>query len=222
MTTVTATLSPEYRFSPPPKFPRYCTSVLNRTADFLWEKRLGVCTTGGAPSPHADAHHYGYLAYHTYFSIFHRLDLQPSDVVVDLGCGKGRPVCIAATYRIKEAVGMEIDPPLCAIGAENGAKMRGRRAPIRFVCQSATDFNYDDATIVVMFHPFGADTMREVLDVIHDSLKRKPRHFRIAYGNPLLSPILASKPWLQLYECWNPTTWTRLKFPVHFYHNVLG
>jgi predicted RNA methylase len=145
--------------------------------------------------------------------------LKPTDVVVDLGCGKGRVVCVAATYPVKSVVGVEIDPPLCELAEKNGARMRGRRAPVSFACVSATDFDYDDVNIVVMFHPFGADTMRVVLSRWEESLERKPRSFRIVYGNPILSPMLAAKPWLRLYECWNPSTWSRVKFPVHFYQN---
>src|ERR1041385_9293651 len=110
-----AQLSPEYRFTPAPAFPRLCTSALNRCSDRFWEKRLGVVPTGGAPSPHPDAHRYGSLAYHTYFSICDALRLQSYDVVADLGCGKGRVIFTAAQYPIKEAVGVEIDPELaCA------------------------------------------------------------------------------------------------------------
>jgi SAM-dependent methyltransferase len=216
-----AELSPQYRFTPPPRFAHYCTSALNRVSDRFWEARYRLNTRGGAPSPHADAHHYGYLAYHTYFSIFDRLQLTPDDVVVDLGCGKGRVVCVAATYRVKAAIGVEIDPPLCEIAEKNAASMHSRRAPIRIACQSAVDFDYDDTNVIVMFHPFGADTMRAVLAQWERSLERRPRIIRIAYGNPILSPLLAAKPWLQLTECWQPRMWSRLKFPVHFYQACL-
>lgn len=220
MPPVAAQLSPEYRFTPAPRFAHCCTSALNRVCDRFWEARFNIDTRGGALSPHPDAHHYGYLSYHTYFSIFDRLALKPTDVVVDLGAGKGRPSCIAASYRIQESVGVEIDPPLTAHAQRNAARMRGRRSALRFVCQSATDFDYDQASIVVMFHPFGADTMRIVLDRWEQSLARRPREFRVVYGNPLLSPMLAARPWLRLHECWSPRTWSRLKFPVHFYRTV--
>jgi hypothetical protein len=216
---LTAELSPQYRFTPAPAFPHYCTSLLNRVADTYWEKHFNICTTGGAPSPHPDANHYGYLAYHTYFSILDRLELTATDVIADLGCGKGRVSCLASSYPIKASVGVEIDPELCEIAQANGTRMKHRQAPLRFVCQSAVDFNYDDVSIVVMFHPFGAETMHAVLGKWQQSLERRPRRFRVVYGNPLLSPMLAAKPWLQLYECWNPGTWSRIKFPIHFYRS---
>lgn len=218
--SIAAQISPEYRFTPAPVFPRYCTSLLNRTCDWFWESKLGVTTTGGAPSPHPDAHHYGCLAYHTYFSIFDALGLTSEDVVVDLGSGKGRVNFVAAQYAIKESIGVEIDLPLHLVAEANRRRLRVQKAPVRFVCQSATEFDYDDVTVVVMFHPFGAETLRQVLDRLEASLQRNPRSLRIVYGNPLLSPIIASKPWMRLYEAWNPGTWSRIKFPIHFFQSI--
>lgn len=215
-----AQLSPEYRFTPAPALPRLCTSALNRLCDQFWEMRLGVVTTGGAPSPHADAHRYGSLAYHTYFSIFDALGLQPDDVVADLGCGKGRVIFTAAQYPIREAIGVEIDPPLACVAEINRSRLRVRRAPVRVVCQSAVDFDYDPVTVIVLFHPFGADTLRCVLDRLEESSERRPRRLRIVYSNPLLGPLLAARPWLRLAACWQPATWSRIKFPVHFYRSA--
>ena len=220
MSTIAAELTPEYRFSPAPKFPRYCTSLLNRACDLFWEAKLDIHTTGGVFVQHHDARDYGCLAYDTYFKIFDRLELKPDDVVVDIGCGKGRVVCVAATYPVKEVIGVDIDAHLVALGQANGKRMRGRRAPVRFACQSAADFNFDPVTTVVLISPFGEKTMEKTLTRIEQSLETRPRSLRIAYGNPVLSPMLAAKPWLRLSECWRPGTWSRVKFPVHFYQSV--
>jgi SAM-dependent methyltransferase len=220
MPLLTAPLSPEYRFVPAPVVPRYCTSIVNRLADLYWEKHFNINTRGGAASPHPDAHHYGSLSYHTYFLILDRLALKPSDVVVDLGAGKGRVSCLAASYPIRASIGVEIDPPLCAVAEANRQRMKHRRADLQFVCQSAVDYDYDAVDVVMMFHPFGSATMHQVLHCWQASLERRPRRFRIVYGNPLLSPMLAAKPWLQLRECWLPGQWSRIKFPIHFYENV--
>lgn len=222
MSTLTAELTPEYRFSPHNGIPRYCTSLLNRVCDRFWEARLGIRTAKGALSLHHDARHYGALAYDTYFRIFDRLALKSGDVVVDIGCGKGRVVCLAATYPIKESIGVEIDPELCAAGEENGRRMRGARAPMRFVCQSATEFDFTPVNTVVLVSPFGEETMEKMLDRVEQSLEERPRSLQIAYANPVLSPMLATKPWLKLFECWTPQKWSRVKFPIHFYRNVIA
>jgi SAM-dependent methyltransferase len=220
MPTLVAELNPEYRFGPAPVIPRYCTSLLNRACDHFWERKLGIRTTGGAPSPHPDARHYGSLAYDTYFKIFNRLSLKRGDVVADIGCGKGRVVCVAATYPIDEAIGVEIDPTLCALGEKNGRALREPHAPVRFVCQSASDFDFTPVNTIVMISPFGEKTMDQMLARVEESLESRPRALQIAYGNPVLSPLLATKRWLKLFECWRPSKWSRVKFPVHFYRNV--
>lgn len=214
-------LSPIYSFRPTRGFAHYCASLVNRVSDFFWENRFMVETTGSAgPNPTDEINAYGFVAYHSSFAMLDHAGLDRSDVIVDLGAGKGRVVVVAASYPVKRVVGIEIEPHLARIGRQNASAMRGRRAPIDFLCQSAADYDYDDATVLTLFNPFGSETMRQVLKRIEKSLARRPRELRIIYLNPILSPMLAAKPWLELQECWTPGTWSRLKFPVHFYRSV--
>lgn len=207
------------RFLPAPPVPRYCTSLVNRISDLWWERRLGIATQGSADGAHPDGHRYGYLAYHTYFAILDHWRPSTADVVVDLGCGKGRVVCAAAQYAVRQVVGVEIDPQLCAVAEANVARLRRRRAPVRIVRQSAVDFDYSSTTAVVMFNPFGADTLRRVLDRLEQSLVEHPRTLRIAYANPVLTSLLAERPGLMLEERLTPTRWSRIKFPIDFYRS---
>lgn len=214
-------LSPIYSFRQTRGFAHYCTSLVNRVSDFFWENRFMVETTGGAgPNPTDEINAYGFVAYHSSFAMLDHVGLDPSDVIVDLGAGKGRVVTVAASYPVKKVVGIEIEPHLARDGQKNAAMMRGRRAPIDFLRLSATDYDYDEATVLTLFNPFGSETMRQVLKRIEQSLARRPRDLRIVYLNPILSPMLAAKPWLELQESWTPGTWSRLKFPVHFYRSV--
>lgn len=219
--SISCELSPIYSFRQARGLPHYCTSIINRVSDYYWENRFMIKTTGSAgPSRTDEINCYGFVAYHSSFAMFDHVGLQSTDVIVDLGAGKGRVVCVAASYPVKRVVGVEIEPHLAVEGKRNAAAMRGRRAPIEFRCQSATDCNYDEATVITLFNPFGSETMHEVLKRIEDSLARCPRELKIIYCNPVLSPQLAAKPWLELYECWTPGAWSRLKFPVHFYRSV--
>ena len=211
--------APTFVVGSQPKFAHYCTSIVNRIGDLLWERKLGVRPRGRAESPHHDAHAYGYLSYHTYFTILDRLLLQPSDVVVDLGCGKGRIVCCAACYDIREAIGVEIDPQLARSAKNNVSQLRLRRAPARITTESAIDFDFDATTVVVMFHPFGIKTLEGVLQRIDESCRRIPRRLRIVYANPLFDHVLAAQDSFTRYDAWLPKTWDRLKFPVYFYEH---
>jgi SAM-dependent methyltransferase len=221
MRSVAPPLSPVYSHRAPPRFAHYATALLNRACDAWWERRLGVRTTGDAASTAGgDGHRYGYLAYHTYFRVFDRLALEVADRVLDLGCGKGRALCAAAQYPVVEVIGVEIDSTLCATAEENIAALRRHRAPVRVVRGSAVEFDYDAVTAIAMFHPFGPVTMQAVLARLEKSLALRPRRLRIAYVNPWHSLLLAAQPWLELYACWNPPSWSRIKFPVHFYRTV--
>ena len=197
----------------------YCTSIVNRASDFLWERRLGIRTQGRADSLHPDAHPYGYLSFHTYFAILDSLDLARSDVVVDLGCGKGRICCAAAQYDIRESIGVEIDPQLAAAAEANALRLKRRRASLRIIEDSATALDYDPVSVIVMFHPFGRETMAAVMDRLEESLARRPRLLRIVYANPLFDDVLVERPWLERYAAWNPGRWSRIKFPVHCYRS---
>lgn len=200
--------------------PHYCTSFLNRLSDRLWERRLNVRTAGGQKSDYFDARAYGYLSYHTYLAIFDRLQLGPTDVVADVGSGKGRVVCVAATYNVREVIGIEIDLELCDMGRANATRMRGRRSPLRFVCRSATDYDFEGVTVIVMFHPFGEMTLRRMLVRLRESLEAQPRALQLVYCNPVLDAVVAEQPWLERYERWMPGTWSRLKFEISFYRHV--
>jgi SAM-dependent methyltransferase len=213
-------LVPENNFPKLPRLPGLCTAALNRLSDRYWESALGIQTAGRKPVEYADAHVYESLPYHTYFSVLDALELRAPDVLADLGSGKGRVVCVAARLALKEVVGVEIDPELSGIAEANIARLRGRRAPVRLLCQSATEYDFGGVTALTFFNPFGAATMRQVLGRLEQSLQANPRGVRIAYVNAVHTDLLAAQPWLELYHRWQPTAWGRVKFPVHFYRTV--
>jgi predicted RNA methylase len=217
-----ARLHPDNKFLVLPRFPSACTGLLNRMSDLVWEKRFNIVTAGRRDVAHPDAIHYEPLPYYALFKVLARLSLGPDDVFVDLGSGMGRAVCAAASFPIRAAVGVEIDAELDHIARANVARMRGRRAPIRLHHQSATDFDYSEATLLMVFNPFGPATMRTVLASLRSSLKTRPRPLRIAYINATCAHLFAAEPWLRLEDCWDMSAWSRVKTPVKFYraHNL--
>lgn len=221
MTTLSAPaaapLTPQNKFVVLPRFPSACTSLLNRVSDVIWEKRFNIRTAGRRDVLHADAVHYEPLPYHSVFRIMDRLRLQPDDVLVDLGSGMGRAVCVGASYPVKASIGVEIEPDLHALALENVARARSRRSPIQLVCQSATEYDFRGATALWVFNPFGASTMRTVMGQLERSLLENPRTVRIAYINATCAHVLAALPWIEVEECWEMSAWSRIKTPVHFY-----
>ena len=89
-------------------------------------------------SVHGDIVYYEPLIYFNVRRMLRLLDLQTDDVRYDIGCGKGRILCVAARRRLKKVVGVELFEELCAAARANAARLRGRKTPIDVVCGDAT------------------------------------------------------------------------------------
>jgi SAM-dependent methyltransferase len=86
---------------------------------------------------------------------------------IDLGAGMGRAALLAAEYRFRTVIGVELNPTLARIGRNNMARWRaaGRaRAPLRMVCCDAVEFALPPRPCVAfLFNPFGAPVLRRML-----------------------------------------------------------
>jgi SAM-dependent methyltransferase len=115
-------------------------------------------------------------------------EVGPDDVFVDLGCGMGRAVLLAARYPMKRAIGVELSEELCKIARENVEKTRGKHAAKAVEIVQADVLEYqlpDDVTIVYLYNPFTGDIFQSALDGIFASLDRNPRRLRIIYRHHL-------------------------------------
>ena len=177
---------------------------LTRLSNALWETALGISTRGVQPIDHPDAYHYATMSYGTIRRVLSFLEPGPSDVLVDIGCGKGRVLCTAARGPWREVVGVELTADFVELARRNAAKTRGRRSPISVHLGDAVDFDYRDGTMFCLFNPFGAKTLDAVLTKIEQDTR--PRPVRIVYANPLHDDTFAAHPWFEQYEHWEAGT----------------
>ena len=132
---------------------------------------------------------------------------------VDLGSGKGRSLFVAAEWPFREVVGVEFSRPLHERAVANVGTFRhhGRRCgPIRSAHTNAVDFAFPAGPLVVyLFNPFGADTMRRVLDNLEASLREQPRHVVVVLLWPKCGDQVArvtgmrlvdQGPWHQVFQ----------------------
>lgn len=182
--------------------PRATNPLLSRLHNLYWELRLGISTHGIVDTAIPDASHYATMRYASIIPILEHLSLQPSDVVVDVGSGKGRVLCVAARYVVQEVIGIEAVPELCQAAEKNSRHLRGRKSPIVIYNALAQEFDYSKGTVFTFFNPFGAATLSTVVERIHAGLQHRPRPIRIAYANPEHDHILAQCSWLDRYDAW--------------------
>lgn len=172
------------------------------------EWRLGIDTDARVTAQdlgYADADCRGYLAaeYSSLQIILPMLSLGPNDVFIDLGCGMGRAVVLAAQYPIKRAIGIERSTILAKIANENIRTARKLRcSDLKIVTEDATRYQIpNDTTVIFMFSPFSGTVLDAVLDNIQLSLERAPRQLRLACLVQRDLPFdvqLRSTSWLQL------------------------
>ena len=121
------------------------------------------------------------------------------DVFYDIGCGKGRILCVAARLRLKRVVGVELFEELCTVARHNAECLRGRKTPIDVICVDATKIDYSDGTVFMLYYPFGELTMRAVIKSIRESFYKNPRNIRIGYYESPCEHILAEESWLEKF-----------------------
>jgi precorrin-6B methylase 2 len=175
----------------------------------LYEYRLGITTHGlynwNSVDWKKEEHvYYGSTFYRRIFRVLDALNLGPSDIFVDLGCGKGRITCCASLYPVREVIGVEDVPELCVIAEQNLDRLRSKRTQARILHGKAEEFDYTEATVIYMFHPFGPNTLASVLSKIEKGLRANPRDIRIVYVNPVHEYVLEQTKWLELYDRWPP------------------
>lgn len=184
--------------------------------DEFWDRRLGVRTLGFLPAVGtvADANwqgHYVPAPYRDVFSLLRHAGVGRDDVFVDLGCGLGRVVFAASQLGARRAVGVEIDSSLAAQCIESGRRGGYDQYRVEFVCAPAQTYRHSDTTVMFMFHPFGAGTMREVISGLDAALDANPRQLTVVYLNPVFDELLLGSRHLRRIEHWPARQATRFR-----------
>lgn len=115
-----------------------------------------------------------------------RAGVEPATTTfVDLGCGKGRVVLVAAQRPFRQVVGIEISPELAAVARDNAGRYRpppGLLAPIEIVNADATKVDLPAGDLLVhLYHPFETPVTEAVLRRLSAADGNASRRVTIAY-----------------------------------------
>ncbi len=122
---------------------------------------------------------------------------------VDLGCGKGRALILAAEHGYRRLVGVEQSAALARLAEQNVAAFAARRGlelDVRIAVGDAADHRFaaEDST-VFLFHPFGRRVLRRVMRNLESSFagdSRPPPWLTLVYVNPLHGGVVAEAGFL--------------------------
>ena len=127
---------------------------------------------------------------------------------VDIGCGKGFVLALAAQHGFGRVMGVELDPELARKARANAQVLsRQTSRAVEVVEGDATKFELPiEPSVVYLYNPFGPQTMRDVVLNVERSLAERPRPLFVAYVNPLhrhvwdessiLRPLAGDRHWV--------------------------
>jgi Histone methylation protein DOT1 len=159
-------------------------AVLSHTVDRALGVRTTMDETAGAGKPFDPSKKpSGWL---TLYRVFHWLEVDPNDVIVDIGSGAGRAVLIAGLFPFRQVIGLERSDSLHELAKENLMRFRIRpRATVEFVLGDALDYELPDVVTVVFFYNlFAGQTFELFIQRVFASVDRSPRRLRLVYVNP--------------------------------------
>lgn len=157
---------------------------MSRLIDRALDWRYGIDTSGVFETNLSeDSCHASTVSYRDIDKMLDELKLKPNDVFVDIGCGKGRVLVLAALRKIELAVGFDASPAMVSKATENCRRMGGRlRSPVEVHLSFAETFDYSSCTAGYCFNSFGWRTLAPVLEKIRQDRANSP--VRICFLNP--------------------------------------
>jgi SAM-dependent methyltransferase len=122
----------------------------------------------------------------------------PDFMFVDLGCGMGRAVFVAAEFPFHGIVGVEYSMPLFRIASENARTFKSESAQcrsIKMLCLDAAQYPIPDHNVVFyIYNPFGKHILDRVVRNIEYSLENHSRRIVVLYHNPAHAEVLDDSP----------------------------
>jgi hypothetical protein len=176
------------------------------------EKKYGLDTTGadelgqlkkkGIDISHASM--YMPLNYFILESLMEKISsYKGNGTLLDLGCGKGRVMAVAASYGFTNISGVDFSRALCEDAERTMANCREKFPGVRFSIINNDAFYYEiprDVTTIFLFNPFDEVITSGVAANVAKSLREYPRTLRIVYANPLYKSLFTEQGFVQLYH----------------------
>lgn len=178
--------------------------------EYKGEKKYNLNTTGsdelkkmkaqGIDISHATV--YMPITYFQLEEIFTALPAIPRKHFLDIGCGKGRAVCVAAYHDYSKVTGIDFSKQFCTEASHNLQITKDRLSTLDFCVIHEDAANVDipgDVDCIFLFNPFDIVIMKKVVNNIGKSLKSYPRNLHVAYANPLYKALFIEKNFKEIY-----------------------
>lgn len=171
--------------------------LLRHALDRRFDRRHGVETTGridlDSLSVHGENKAFGVYYEPTPHAVFRRV-MRELDVelgayeFIDLGCGKGRVIFMAARYPFVRITGVEFASELAQAAIVNISRFHNplqQCRDLRVLTMDVADFEIPSAQAVIyLFNPFEAEVMLAFLHNLEQSIRQSPTEKIVIYYHP--------------------------------------
>jgi len=158
------------------------------------EKKYGIYSIGIDHLDELDSKHldnatiYMPAVYSMLEMIFEKVNMKNINHLLDIGCGKGRAICVAAAMGCRKVSGIDFSKQLCMDALNNLTIVQQNHPSLQAKIINSDAFIYQiptDVDCIFLFNPFDNYLMMGVVKNIELSLKQNPRPIKIIYANPL-------------------------------------
>jgi len=172
------------------------------------EKKYGIKTIGvdnlrNSEVDFSNATIYMPASYDLLEEIFTILHANEKNHFLDIGCGKGRALCVASNYGYKKNTGIDFSKKLCDAAIENTKIFKNKKRPdatFEIINIDAVDYIIPaDVDCIFMFNPFNELVMKRVVENIVKNISQYKRELYIVYANPLFKNLFIKKAFTEIY-----------------------
>ena len=128
--------------------------------------------------------------------------MSDESAIVDLGCGKGRVMVVAAHLGFKKITGIDFAKELCVEAVRNMEAVQQSVPGIEWQVIYANVLDYaiqPDDSVFFMFNPFVEETLNLFLDGLENSCNLVPRKTWFLYASPLHALALQNRGYEIIY-----------------------
>ena len=121
---------------------------------------------------------------------------------LDIGCGKGRALCVAAHNGYTKITGIDFSEKLCKAAETNLFRTKEKFPTLEFQIlneDASNSISPSDVDCIFLFNPFDHVITEKIKDNLIHSLQTHPRKLTIAYANPLYKNIFLDNGFTETY-----------------------
>jgi len=122
---------------------------------------------------------------------------------LDLGCGKGRALAVAAHFGFNPVIGLDFHPKLSTEAAQLTGTLKEEFPKTSFKVINNDAFYFEipgNISTIFLFNPFDEVIMSGVIGNILKSQQITPRVIRVLYANPVHKELFIEEGFREIYH----------------------